>query len=206
MKRICVGTVLLTCLLTASFAAAAPIIDSPTGLSNPAVTITFDEVVLAPGTALTTQYAALGVTFSGLFYNTLPLPFGDIVVPMAENFDPVTNPFSIFFNTPQTSAALAFVSNNAMTKFAAYLNGTLVDNFTAFTNTFDLNIYYGFAGGSPFDELRIGVFNDDGFAGLDNIQFGTAAPPAVPEPATLSLIGLGLAGLLARRHRASSGT
>jgi hypothetical protein len=37
---------------------------------------------------------------------------------------------------------------------------------------------------------------------LDNVNF--AAAVATPEPATLSLLGIGLAGLMARRRRATS--
>lgn len=39
---------------------------------------------------------------------------------------------------------------------------------------------------------------------LDNVTFAPASVVATPEPATLSLLGIGLAGLIARRRRSSS--
>ena len=193
-------------LMSAAGADAAVIFDSPTGLPNPADIITFDEVVLADGTALTNQFAGFGVTFSGLSYSTNPFTLGDLAPPVARL---TGSPASIFFTTPQTDVALAFVSTPVNTMITALLNGVVVDTFAEPTNAADANIYYGFTGISPFNELRIQLLGPDPSASLDNIQFGTAAPvdptpTPVPEPTTLSLIGLGLASIYARRRRALS--
>src|SRR5215471_2843209 len=55
-------------LLSGPSAQADIISGSTTGLASPATTLTFDEVVLAPGAPVTNQYAAFGVTFSNVFY------------------------------------------------------------------------------------------------------------------------------------------
>jgi hypothetical protein len=201
MKNICAGILVLT-LISAAGAEGAVIFDSPTGLPNPAEIITFDEVVLADGTALTNQFAGFGVTFSGLSYSTNPLTLGDLAPPVARLAG--GGPVSLFFTTPQTDVALAFISSPANTMITALLNGVVVDTFAEPTNAADANIYYGFTGISPFNEVRIQLLGPDPSASIDNIQFGTATsidPTPVPEPTTMSLIGLGLAGIYARRRR-----
>jgi hypothetical protein len=200
MKNICAGILVLT-LMSAAGADGAVILDSAVGLPNPAETITFDEVVLADGSPLTNQFAGLGLTFSGLAYSTTPFTLGDLAPPVARQVG--AGPVSIFFNTPQTDVALALVTNPSNTMMTALLNGVVVDSFVEPTNANDANIYYGFTGLSAFNELRIQLLSPDPTVLIDNIQFGTAAPQdptPVPEPATLSLIGLGLASIYARRR------
>jgi hypothetical protein len=200
MKNICAGILVLT-LMSAAGADGAVILDSPAGLPNPAETISFDEIVLADGDPLTNQFAGFGVTFSGLAYSTNPFTLGDLAPPAARQVG--AGPVSIFFTSPQTDVALAFVSNPANTMMTALLNGVVVDSFVEPTNAFDANIFYGFTGLSAFNELRIQLLSPDPSVLIDNIQFGTAVPldpTAVPEPATLSLISLGLAGVYARRR------
>ena len=59
--------------------------------------------------------------------------------------------------------------------------------------------------GAPTTVALVFTSNTPGNIGalLDNVSF-TAASVATPEPATLSLLGIGLAGLIARRRRAAT--
>jgi hypothetical protein len=59
--------------------------------------------------------------------------------------------------------------------------------------------FIGFTSTTSITSARI---NGPFFAGVDNIEFGNAAAD-VPEPASLGVLGLGLAALAFRRRRAS---
>jgi hypothetical protein len=123
-----------------------------TGISNPAATITFSEIPLANGTALTNQYTSLGVTFTGLFYNPFASSFPNITPPSAGNFpnstfNPRTNPFIISFSQSQSAAAFSLASGSAGTStFEALLNGTVVDSFSSATSFDSSTNFYGFTG------------------------------------------------------------
>jgi hypothetical protein len=59
--------------------------------------------------------------------------------------------------------------------------------------------------GAPTTAAFVFTSNTPGNTGalLDNVSFA-AASVATPEPATLSLLGIGVAGLIARRRRAAT--
>jgi hypothetical protein len=95
----------------------------------------------------------------------------------------------------------------------AFVQVTFAGGAPPFSSVFDL-------GGQPaFTPIFFGLVSDDDIASvtiysrapgstavgeranvIDNVRVGTAVPSA-PEPGTLALLGLGLAGLLARRSR-----
>ena len=187
---------------------AVPIIGGSTGLPSPDQTITFNEIVLASGTPLTTQYSALGVTFSGVFYNPQPDPFPNISVPYAGNFSatgvpPVnlTNPFSIMFTQDVTDASFAMATRVGTSLFESYLNGVLVESFVAPTGFSSSNDFYGFTG-SFFDEIRVTVTSQNGAAVFDNLRFNYASANGVPEAGTaVGLLGIGLLALGALHRR-----
>jgi len=194
-------------------AAAAPIINN-FGLSSPAASITFDEIVLPQGTLVSSQYASLGVTFSpNLFFDSqghaiFPGISGHYLGNFLED-SPTTNPFSILFSSPQTSVAFGLASSQAITTFTALRGGVVVESFSEITTYNDPSEgYYGFSG-ILFDEIQVSILNDLSLL-IDNIQLNPAPPPAppatlaaAPEPASLALMGAAFVALaLSRRRKA----
>ena len=141
---------LVAMAIFAGAAFAAPVINS-SGLASPTSNVTMDEVVLPDFTALSNQYASLGVTFAGSFYN--PQSCAGLVGFNGSHCAGNTassggsNPFTIFFTTAQTGAAMAFATNPGTTTFTAFLQGAQVETFTQVTTYDDPNTaYLGFAG------------------------------------------------------------
>lgn len=131
-----------------SVAAATVVGDS--GLANPQTTITFDEIVLPPGTPLTAQYAPLGVEFEpNLYYNPDPnvlnppdpsipgnnaignfvIEDNSIVIP------PIVNTFSLEFTENLTQAAFgAATAFPATIELTALADGEQLETFTSQTS------------------------------------------------------------------------
>lgn len=200
MKRATLLLAVLALLLGGVGQAFGAILNNNAGILAPAVTITFEEHVFAGGTQLINQYADLGVTFNNVWYNSQAITSGPVTQPVGENYngDPtIVNPFSVFFNVNQTSAALALITNDGgVTNISAYLNGVFVEGADFPTSLTPTNGYYGFTG-VLFDEIRINVSTDttNGAGVIDNIQLGTTEVAAVPEPSSLALLGIGIAGM-----------
>lgn len=200
-----VWTVLAVALAAAPSAYGTSVINN-TGIPSPATTITFSEFTFPTGTSITNQYASLGVTFSpGMFYNVQPVFFP---TDFLANYDVVTNnPCSILFGQDQTAAAFAVQTNPGTSTFAAYLNGSLVESFTAPTDLSYLpdlthaSDFYGFTG-IVFDEIRITAPVNGAFQ-IDNLQLAQGEGP-VPEPLTIScvLLAAGSVGGYLRRRTA----
>lgn len=192
-----------TMMVFSAVRASADPITNAFGLLTPDATITFSEVPLANETALDTQFSAFGVTFANLFAATTLV--GALSAPAAENFQNVTGctistciPFDIFFTSQVTAAAFQMITNPGTSTFQAFLNGGLIESFTAAT-TIPSTTYYGFES-IVFDQIH--VIPAGGAAGIDNIEFTRALTP-VPEPASIMLVGIGLLGAGAKRWRQS---
>jgi hypothetical protein len=186
--------------LLSQAAYATAISNSTTGFASPIVTITFDEHVLPVQSAVTSQYADLGVTFSpNLYYSSQIDEFPNITGNNVSNFNFIGDgdvfQFSLNFATDQTDVAFAMVSNGTTWLFEALLNNSVIDAFTTFVEVSDSD-FFGFTG-ITFDEIRITSLDDD-YMIIDNLQLGNAEN--VPEPAALALLGMGMAGFAARRR------
>ena len=127
----------------------AATIENDSGLVNAETLITFDEIVLPPGSVLTDEYASLGVQFEpNLFYNPDPsvlnppdpsIPsnnaIGNFVIEGASPAPPPTiSPFTI--DLTETQSDVAFAAATAFPgeiELTALLGGVEVESFSAST-------------------------------------------------------------------------
>lgn len=181
---------------------AQGIAGAATGLTSPIYTLTFSEGGVPQNTALTNQYAAFGMTFAGMFQDPQPVFFG---TPSAGNFrfDPPVasiSPLTLFFNAPVEGAAFNFITNPGTSFFEAFLGAVSQHSFNAPVGI-DVTLWYGFEG-ITFDRIVISPGGSNQAMLIDNIQFGTdIRVDTVPEPATMTLLATGLAGMAAARRR-----
>lgn len=213
--RLVSSAAVILALVGATRGYAAPI---TVDLSSPDTVLTFNEIVLAPSTLMTTQYQALGVTFGpGIYYDPVNLPnSGNFFVPEGlsghalGNFNDLqgqtaTSSIRILFTSPVSEAALRWAGNQqGPFTGTALLGGLLVESaqFSPVSSGFVAKATVGFTG-ILFDELTLSNFTFPS-SRFDLLQFSvpdsTSAP--VPEPVSLLLVGGGLAALAAVRRRA----
>lgn len=84
--------------MLSQIANATPISNSASGLTSPAVTITFDEHVLPVGSSVTNQYSDLGVTFSPNLYYSSQTGFPNIIGKTVTNFGSGPDVFQFSLN------------------------------------------------------------------------------------------------------------
>jgi PEP-CTERM motif len=197
-KSVLAVAALAAAVMPMNAASAAQIVASTTGISNPDVVITFDEVVLPTNSLVTNEYAGFGVSFSpGLGYSP-QTGFPNIQGATLGNFSPyIQGPYTLSFNTQQSDVAFAMVSNGTQYLFEALLGGLTVESFTSAVPFNTSANFFGFTG-SAFDAIRITSLQSDSLL-IDNLQLGS--PGAVPEPGTwaMILLGFGAVGFSMRR-------
>jgi hypothetical protein len=190
-----------------------------------ATTLTFED--LAVGTVLSTQYSALGATFSANAYTGTGGPTSD----WASNTD-----MTIVSSTGSDVGGLGtptLVSGNLLRSFAGWLNEDGDPSFKISFSSAATGFSASFAGVSTAADVRVfayngatlvgtvagsstgqftlsyagpvtsvvitpGSFND--WVGVDNITYNLAA---VPEVSTYAMMGLGVAVLALQRRRRS---
>ena len=195
------GTWILFCwlLLLPSLGNATPVIRQATGLASPDVTVDFGESLYASGTIITNEFAVDGVTFGPDYaYRDGLSGHPALTRGYLQNTTSGNQPGSIFFATDVTAVAFSYTSNIANTTFSAYLDGVLVESFTAptegTTTAGGSGLYHGFEG-IVFDEIRMELDIANTLMTVDNLQY-----VVVPEPSTALLFGIGL-GCLGWRRR-----
>ncbi|WP_435021550.1 PEP-CTERM sorting domain-containing protein [Tundrisphaera sp. TA3] len=161
----------------------------------------FQSAVFSSGTNSTTISYSLNFTSNGA---TETLGSGNFltiydIAPTA--LTAVTTPATLTFSTTTTGVTPPLVGptdNPALNNITYTYTGSTLTTDTTFTVSFSVAGNYTFG-------TRIGQYGS-----TDNIALGTnnqvgpvAIPTAVPEPASLAMVGLGLAGLgiVARRRR-----
>ena len=179
----------------ATSAGATPILNSSNGISNANQTLTFDEHVQATGSAVTNQFADLGVVFAPALYYSGQSGFANITGKTITNFSPKVPSFSMLFSQTLNAASFAMVSNGTIWDFEALFNGASTASFAAVVNT-SSNNFFGFSD-LTFNEIRITSKSND-FMIMDNLATRQAN---VPEPGSLALFGIAALGIAAVRRR-----
>lgn len=217
MFRQVVLAVLLACSSAAT--ASATVVNAGSGgLIAPSNVVTFDGATLVPGVAVTNQFAADGLTFSGSggvgtgAYFRGPFGCGGI---SNMNIDCITNLQSIgsftplfteiHFSGPVTDLIMNVGGLQLTVVMSAFLGGVLVDQFS-FLNQYGFQTnYYGFID-STFDmvQLKLSTITQEMF--IDNIQFNLAPTVTVSEPRAMIIISVALCAIgLRRRQKKETG-
>ncbi len=186
-------------LLMFASSANATIIYSASGLSGTFDTEDFDTNA-GHGTAAGSQFS--GMTFSAGNYvsNSFNGTYPNMTNSVIDNFGAgcCNDPTSFLFDSRLSELAFAFVSNTQATVFSAYLGNALVESMSLNTN-YSGN-YVNFTG-FLFDEIRITSTGSNDAYILDDMQIKIAA---IPEPSSIALFGLGLAGFMLQRKKKAS--
>lgn len=186
---------------------ATPVANSSSGLSTPSNVVDFGSNLFPNLTPITDQFSSQGVTFGSnyVYYDfgaSLP-SWPSLQHGIITNADDTLQPGYMLFSSPVSAAVFNFYTNPGTTTFSAYLENQLIETFDASTfATWQGSParFYGFTD-ITFDKITFSIQGaiNTSFV-IDNLQFVTDST-SVPEPATLGLLGLGIAGLASTRRR-----
>ena len=203
MKRLLPSLLVFAFLGHGALASASPILGGPTGLVSPDFVITFDELGNLQSQVITNQFTTFGVTVTGAWWDNANLgqagstgfAGGDLVTGTVGGQLSATT-IVLSFGSLVTGAAFAAVDQGGsftVSSFVGGTGGTLVETFNTAIPT---NPGIGFLGfqNSLFDTISITP------AGSSLLSIDTLQVAAVPEPATLLLLGTGLGAVAARRR------
>ncbi len=211
MRLTAIATVLgcfLSVFALARQADATPVVTlNPADLTG-ATLVDFEDLLANP---ITTQYAPLGVTFSGGLHSELafgPIPQWGVIAATNSDGAGGGSPITMSFSSPLKAFGFQIITlDPAVTtlNISTLLNGVSNGSSQVVINTSSEVKFFGLLS-NPVNELFDTIVietllpPDPGVPSafvFDNLQF-----EAVPEPASMTLLGAGAMGLIARARRA----